>query len=457
MRFMPQTLFSRMVLILLGGLLTAQLLSAAIHLRERSKLLFRANAMQAAQRIADRVGTLDALGANERLAMLHALDAQDLRLALAAQAAPRGSALDASMADFEKFLRGHFPAGRMIDVSTGKAAPRRVPAHNLEWQTSNTIGQGHPPPAIAVTVQVRLHGGEWAIFDLMLPQKTAVLPYPLLANLFILLAAVLVLSLFAVRLATRPLLVLAEAAEELGKDIHRPPLAELGSAEVRRAARAFNTMQMRLVNFIQDRTRLLAAMSHDLKTPITRLRLRAELLDDEELKAKFDHDLQEMESMVSATLDFMRDSNSREAIQPVDVMALLESIQADGAEMGQKIGIRGTAVHPYPVAPTALKRCLVNLVDNAVKYGGQADIIVSDSEERLEIRILDHGPGIPEAQLERVFEPFVRLEESRSRDTGGTGLGLGIARNIVRTHGGKLVLRNAAGGLEALVSLPRLK
>lgn len=458
-RFLPQTLFSRMVLILLGGLVAAQLLSAAIHLRERGKLLFRANAMQAVQRIADRVGTLDALDAKAQHAMLYALDASDLRLALEARPDPGGDfAFDESMADFEKFLRGQFPDGRPVKVSAGKAALAQVSARNLEWQTSNTIMRGHAPPGIALKVEVRLRNGEWVLFDLVLPQKTSVLPYPLLANLLILLIVVLVLSLVAVRLTTRPLLALAEAAEDLGKNINRPPLAEQGSMEVRRAAQAFNTMQNRLVSYIQDRTRILAAMSHDLKTPITRLRLRAELLDDSELKTKFDKDLREMESMVTSTLDFMRGVDSQEPMQPMDIMALLESIQADGKEMGQEIHIQGTITRPYLGAPNALKRCLSNLIDNAVKYGMRADITLSDSEKRMEIRIRDHGPGIPEIQLERVFEPFIRLEESRSRDTGGTGLGLSIARSIAQAHGGELLLRNAAdGGLEAVVSLPRTR
>jgi len=248
------------------------------------------------------------------------------------------------------------------------------------------------------------------------------------------------------------LFVLAEAAEDLGRNINRPPLAEQGSVEVRRAAQAFNTMQNRLVRYIQDRTRILAAMSHDLKTPITRLRLRAELLDDGELKAKFDKDLQEMESMVATTLDFMRGVDSQEAMQPVDIMALLESIQEDGKEMGQEIHIQGSVSRPYRGAPNALKRCLGNLIDNAVKYGACADITLADSEQRLEIRIRDRGPGIPENQLERVFEPFFRLEGSRSRDTGGTGLGLSIARNIAQTHGGELALRTIeAGGLDPAI------
>lgn len=454
-RLVPQTLFSRMVLILLGGLFVAQLFSAVIHLRERSKLLYRAGAMQAAQRIADRVGMLDALAPEKQRAFLGSLNTPDLRVALGVP--PPAAGGEIFIAEFETPLRSYLGANRPIAVRGGQILPGPAAARDVKWDGEIHVGHGSTPPGTALKVLVQLKTGGWAAFDFALPQKVFMWPYHLLLNLLILLAVVLVLSLLAVRLATRPLFVLAEAAEELGKNIHRPPLAEIGSAEVRRAAHAFNTMQGRLVRYIQDRTRLVAAMSHDLKTPITRLRLRAELLEDEELKAKFDRDLQEMESMVSATLDFMRDANSREATRPVDIGALLESIQSDGEEMGREIRIQGAALRPYPGAPTALKRCLGNLVDNAVNYGGLAEISVVDSEERLEIRIRDHGPGIPEDQLEQVFEPFFRLEESRSRDTGGTGLGLGIARNIAQAHGGELALRNlAGGGLEAMLSLPRL-
>ncbi|MDP2762810.1 MAG: HAMP domain-containing sensor histidine kinase, partial [Sideroxyarcus sp.] len=194
----------------------------------------------------------------------------------------------------------------------------------------------------------------------------------------------------------------------------------------------------------------------DLKTPITRLRLRAELLEDDDLRAKFTKDLEEMESLVAATLDFMRGVDNPEPVHPVDIMALLESLQADAAEIGQEVRLEGIAARPYPCKPAALKRCLGNLIDNAVKYGKSTTVIVNDHDKQLQIHILDQGQGIPETELERVFEPFYRLESSRSRDTGGTGLGLGIARNIAQMHGGDLLLRNRpCGGLEAILTLPR--
>ncbi|HEY0883928.1 MAG TPA: ATP-binding protein, partial [Ramlibacter sp.] len=255
---------------------------------------------------------------------------------------------------------------------------------------------------------------------------------------------------------TRPLHVLANAAEALGRDIHRPPLAEEGPLEIRQAARAFNTMQGRLVRFIEDRTRIFAAMSHDLKTPITRMRLRADLLDDDELRHRFEADLKEMEAMVTHTLEFMRGMGGQEARQDVDVMALLESLQSDNEAMGRRVTVEGQASAPYPARVSLLKRCLANLIDNAVLYGERATVRIEDSPQCLTLRILDEGPGIPLPELEKVFEPFYRLEQSRSRETGGTGLGLAIARNIAHMHGGDIVLRNRPGkGLEATLTLPR--
>ena len=180
------------------------------------------------------------------------------------------------------------------------------------------------------------------------------------------------------------------------------------------------------------------------------------MLDDPELRAKFVKDLEEMESMVHATLEFMRGGESAEKAQPVDVTALLGSLQADAEELGGQIEVKGGTANPYVGRPQALKRSLGNLIDNALKYGRRATILVEDDKERLVIRVQDQGPGIPEAELEHVFEPFYRIESSRSRDTGGTGLGLSIARNIAQLHGGVLTLRNMKqGGLEAALALPR--
>jgi signal transduction histidine kinase len=218
---------------------------------------------------------------------------------------------------------------------------------------------------------------------------------------------------------------------------------------------AFNRMQERVRRYLVERGRLLSAISHDLKTPLTRLRLRAEMLPDPELRAKMLRDLDDMQTMVGSTLDFFATVGRDAQRQPVDIAALIDSVCEDRRESGQALAVRGAPLEPYRADPQALRRCLENLIENAVRYGASAEIEIADSPERLRIAIRDQGPGIPEAELERVFEPFYRLEGSRNMDSGGTGLGLSIARNIARWHGGEVTLRNAATGLVAELVLPR--
>jgi signal transduction histidine kinase len=260
------------------------------------------------------------------------------------------------------------------------------------------------------------------------------------------------------RTITRPLADLAKAADAVGRGTAVQPLRERGARELKRATRAFNAMQERLNRYLDSRTRVLAAMSHDLRTPITRLRLRVESIEDEALRARCVEDLDEMTRMVSGALSLFRGLNDDEMAVAVEINALLEELQRRYREVNANVTIEGRAAAPFSGKPLALKRCLGNLVDNALQYGGNATIAVTDSDEELTIRVLDDGPGIPEAELDRVFEPFYRLESSRNRATGGTGLGLSIARDVAQAHGGSLSLANrSSGGLEAKLVLPRLQ
>jgi signal transduction histidine kinase len=256
-------------------------------------------------------------------------------------------------------------------------------------------------------------------------------------------------------MTNRSLNRLARAADAIGKDPASAPLPESGPSELRGVIAAFNRMQERVRRYLVERGRLLGAISHDLKTPITRLRLRAEMLPDPELRAKMLRDLDEMQSMVGATLDFFSAVGRDGQRQPVDVGALIESVCEDRRDAGQALSVRGAPLAPYRADPQALRRCLENLIENAIRYGAAADIEICDSPDELRIAIQDRGPGIPEPELERVFEPFYRLEGSRNVASGGTGLGLSIARNIARWHGGDVTLRNAAPGLVAELALPR--
>jgi signal transduction histidine kinase len=264
-----------------------------------------------------------------------------------------------------------------------------------------------------------------------------------------------------VRRLIAPVRVLAEAAEALGRDVIAPPLPETGPSEVRTAAIAFNTMAMRLRRFVQDRTELLTAIGHDLRTPITRLKLRAEFVEDDEQRAKILADLEELEAMVSATLAFGRDARSTEPLSPIDLAELLRTIVdevGDAWPSAQEVlRYEGPSHLTLQVRPLSLKRAFVNLVANAVHYGGGAVVRLSTPRfDSVVVEVEDEGPGIPAAEIDRVFEPFHRGDPSRSRETGGVGLGLPIARNIFRAHGGDVTLVNRAPrGLKATVTLPR--
>jgi len=452
MRLVPHSLFGRLLLFLMTGLIAAQLLSASILLYDRGQALNRMVGIHAAQRIASLVALLDTLPEAERQQVVYAVDVPPMRVSLALpwQTLEDNEHWQGGL--LEELLRRQLPERPLQAAITDVAPPppdQPPPGHHRFRHAHALAGKNF-------YVQVRLQDGGTVTFRHQLPEEVLTWPYRLLLILLVLLVSVAALSALAVRWLTRPLNRLATAAAELGRDIQRPPLPETGPLEVSRAARAFNTMQTRLIRYIRDRNRILAAVSHDLKTPITRLRLRAELLDDEEIKTKFQGDLDEMEKMVQATLDFMRGAENQEAVAPVDINALLESLQENAAETGGEVRLAGAVRTPFRGRPLALKRCLTNLVDNALQYGQRAIIQVDDRAAQLTIVVRDEGPGLPEAELEKVFEPFYRRESSRSRNTGGTGLGLGIARNIARAHGGELTLRNAPeGGLAAVLELPR--
>lgn len=433
-QWLPSTLFSRMVGILLIGLILAQALNRTIHLYEHHKMAAQSSQIHAARRAADLIRLVSALKPETRQALAEQFHDPSLRIQLAKKSLQSNRTGEPNNPQFKLFRS-----------TLHELLGNRQPARIIIAETAPQI----------LSLRVYLQDGSTLIMQADLTHENEE-GSSVLLHLAIILIAIMGFSYVAVHWVTRPLQQLASAAEDLGRDIHRPPLDENGPIEVSRAAHAFNTMQARLIRHIQDRAQLLAAISHDLKTPITRLRLRTELLDDGDIRARFQKDLDEMESMVMATLDFMRGVGQQEAFQSVDMMALLESIQADSQEMNADVSIHGTVLSPYPGKPSALRRCISNLIDNALKYGHCATLFVEDSDDFCVIRILDQGPGIPKDQLKTVFNPYYRLESSRNRDSGGTGLGLSIAQDIAEAHGGNLVLFNTAeGGLEVVLTLPR--
>jgi signal transduction histidine kinase len=315
------------------------------------------------------------------------------------------------------------------------------------------------PWANKVTMALEFPDSGWLVLRLPIPPPRPWHSPTFLLAFVLMTAAAAILSIWAVRRLTGPVSLLAEAAERLGRDVNAPPLPEKGPDEVIRAAAAFNTMAARIRRFVQDRTFLLTAIGHDLRTPITRLKLRAEFIDDDEQRQKFMADLDELDAMVSATLVFGRDTADTEPAVAFDLVALLRTVLDDCADARPDAAENLTFSGPAHLTVTgrilALKRSFANLVGNAAKFGDSARVDLRVSEGLATVTIEDDGPGLPPDELERIFEPFYRVEDSRNRETGGTGLGLPIARNILRAHGGDVVLGNrAGGGVRAVATLP---
>ena len=305
------------------------------------------------------------------------------------------------------------------------------------------------------TASVSLADGRWLNVAVG-PPPGAPAWGPAFVAVFLLSALVIAaVAVLTGRRMAKPMRGLAAAAGRFGRGESVEDLPEAGPAETRETVRAFNLMRARLDRYVRDRTAMLAAVSHDLRTPITSLRLHAEFVEDAETKAKILAALDEMQRMTEDALAFIREDMQREETRTVDLHALVDSVAADLAELGHDIGVADSGRVVIACRPAALRRALRNLLENAAAYGGRAAVRIERDDAELRVVIEDDGPGIPEADLERVFEPFVRLEASRSRDTGGSGLGLAIARSIVRGHGGDIVLANRAeGGLRATVALP---
>jgi len=306
-----------------------------------------------------------------------------------------------------------------------------------------------------IRVSMQLGDGSWLAIE---ASEWRTLPFPLidfLVRVVPISAVCLLLSLGVIRGFMRPITRLAAAAERLGIEGNVSMLKETGAPEMRAAARAFNEMQLRLRRLIDDRTQMLAAISHDLKTPITRLRLRAEFIEEPALQEKMLADLAEMEAIVASTLAFARSDARSEGSEAVDLADMLQSLAEARADSGALVGYEGPAHLTVKARPVALRRALSNLIDNAIKYGASAHIALRLEDRQAVVEIDDEGPGIAAEQMELVFRPYYRLEGSRSRETGGVGLGLSIARAVIRAEGGEIALSNRPeGGLRARVTLP---
>jgi signal transduction histidine kinase len=419
----------RLMLVLFIGLALAHALSFVFIMSERREATVGLMLGYLEQDVASSVALLDRLPAAERAQWLPRLERRTYSFSL--RPGDRGHAPDTELSRriAESFVES---IGKQYRVTANA-----VPGYKNRVQAQVELSDGTP-----LTIDMRPRG---------MPVSSW-LPAVLLAQLVL-------LALFTwagVRLATRPLAQLADAADSLGPDLQTDRLPESGPLEVARAARAFNTMQERIAAYMTERTQILAAISHDLQTPITRMRMRADMMDDEVQREKMNRDLREMEALVKDGVAYARTMHGAlEAPCRIDPDSMLESLVGDYQDAGKDVVLAGKAGAPLVTRPHALRRILGNLIDNGLKYAGAVRVAIEPrASGETAIMVRDFGPGIPEAELEKVFEPFYRLEASRNRDTGGTGLGLAIARQLARAMNGALLLRNHPdGGLEATLVL----
>ncbi|ASW01344.1 sensor histidine kinase [Paraburkholderia aromaticivorans] len=426
----PRTLFARLALILFVGLALAQTLSFWLTLTERDQTMTNVMMGYIEREVSSSVALLDHLPPNERVQWLPRLARRSY-----------------------EFILGPGMTGGPVDARLSARVAQSI---------ADGIGTRYPLTVNAVPgdnerlqVHLRLSDGTPLTIDLR-PMPGAPLSRWLPLVLALQLAVLVACCWLAVRLATRPLHQLAVAADTLGPDLKAARLPEDGPSEVSRAARAFNAMQDRIATYMTERMQILAAISHDLQTPITRMRLRVDVMDDDEQGAKLRQDLHEMESLVKEGVTYARTLHgATEVPRRVDPDALLDSLVCDYVDAGQAVSLQGRLGVSLMTRPQALRRILGNLVDNALKFGGAAEITASVlAGGQTQIAVLDRGPGIPAQSLEAVFEPFYRLEASRNRDTGGTGLGLAIARQLAMAMDATLSLHNRpGGGLEARLTL----
>jgi signal transduction histidine kinase len=442
-RFWPKSLATRTAVVLLAGLVVVQVAGLTIHALDRLDVQRLAQARDVAVRAAGLYRSIALSAPAQREAVLAELHRRPGLTAELSHAPPTQDLPETAVA-LQRLYRLNM---NLMPIG----------GPQIHWRDIIILGG---PEWHQVVFGFRLPDADWLNVGMAIEPPRPWHSPTFLAAFLLMTVVAAGLTIWAVRRLTAPVRTLAAAAEALGRDVNAPPLPESGPLEVATAAVASNLMATRIRRFVQDRTELLTAIGHDLRTPITRLKLRAEFMEDDEQRTKMLADLEELEAMVSATLAFGRDVRSGEPVSSVDLAELLRTILDEAADAwpdkADGITFNGLPHLAVRARSLSLKRALTNLVANAVIYGGSARVrLTAPIGGIVTIEIEDDGPGIPPGELERVFEPFHRGERSRNRETGGVGLGLPIARNILRAHGGDVALGNkAGGGVRAVVTLP---
>lgn len=348
--------------------------------------------------------------------------------------------------------RGAVPGGPGVDAWQSLAAQIRLLASDLHPDGVVIGTSGDPHVAL---LSLRLPDNSWLNVSLFATARAKSSGHGTLLSTSLMALGVILMSLLMASWLTRPLHRIADAVSRLSPDHPASSVPETGPKEVRQLAIAFNDMHRRLSDLILRRTRSLAAVSHDLRTPLTRLKLRLNDVDTPPLQRAMASDIDDMEQMIEATLSYLKGDETSEPLRPIDLVALLETIIDDARDAGRDAGLDAPAHVVVNARLMGLKRAFSNLIGNALRFGAQVKASVTTTGDAIVVSIDDNGPGIPEDKLAVVMEPFVRLEDSRNTETGGVGLGLTIAKTHIEANGGSLVLRNRPeGGLSAVIRLP---
>lgn len=449
-RLLPRTIGAQLVGVALMALVLSQAALITVMVSERQSAVRGWWTSSILARLAATVEVVDASPENLHRQILQASSTPRLSYEINPENTVKGNSADDELYAGElRAMLSKAPHDIVVSVSPPPAVIEVIQGWATEWLDRPLGGN-----SVWVRASVRLKSGKWLHLEVghrLHAPHAAVIFVPVVTMLLVFGAAVILV----IRRITRPLKRLAAAAEALGRGEECEPVRVSGPAETRQAILAFNEMRERLTRFVLDRTRMLAAVGHDLRTPITNLRLRAEFIEDEETRARMLASLDEMQHLAEAALTFARQEATSETTRMVDINALVQAVCADQSDMDRDVTFTEGERLPFRCRPNSMKRALHNLIENAVSYGQRARVRLTTQGNELWITVEDDGPGIPEADKARVFSPFVRLDAARGEATGGFGLGLAIARSIVRGHGGDIRLDNRPeGGLAATILLP---
>ncbi len=443
-RLWPDTLAGRMIAVLMVSLGLLHVFSICAYYAGTAAIFESSRTRELAGRLLSMERALDVAALEQRDAAAHALSGEGFvvhwdRTSLL----PGGPQSDWRLAKLRDELIQIHPEFERLEL--------RLSLHQADsGEPRSFVSSWHP-----LLVSLTLSDGSWVSIVAASPQIYQLDWLALLFSTTAMAVGILIVSMLLVRSLLAPWKAFTQAADHASIDTTGQGIDERGPREIRRAARAFNNMLTRIRMLVSERAYTLAAISHDLRTPLTRQRLRLELIDDTDLRDKMQRDLDEMEAMVNSSLVYLRGDDPNEEQRAIDLTALLESICSDLSDAGREVQLHA---HPGIVVlgrPLALKRALTNVLDNAVKYGKRAHVSMNTEANRAVVLIDDEGPGIPADQQERVFEPFYRIEGSRGRETGGTGLGLTVARTLMRANGGDIRLNERpGGGLRVEVTIP---